>query len=63
MKKDMSNVDIMSVLTECRDRIKDSWIDNIYQIDSMFIWKFRKPDEGSFNVLIQTSPIQRIHLT
>ncbi|MHA2061288.1 MAG: ribosome rescue protein RqcH, partial [Candidatus Sifarchaeia archaeon] len=63
MKKDMSNVDILAVLIECKDRIKDSWIDNIYQIDSMFIWKFRKPDEGSFNVLVQTSPLQRFHLT
>lgn len=63
MKKDMSNVDILAVLMECKDRIKDSWIDNIYQIDSMFIWKFRKTDEGSFNVLVQTSPLQRFHLT
>ena len=63
MKKDMSNVDIFAVLMECKDRIKDSWIDNIYQIDSMFIWKFRKTDEGSFNVLVQTSPLQRFHLT
>jgi len=63
MKKDMSNVDLLAVLMECKDRIKDSWIDNIYQIDSMFIWKFRKTDEGSFNVLVQTSPLQRFHLT
>lgn len=63
MKKDMSNVDILAVLTECRERIKDSWIDNIYQINSMFIYRFRKPDEGSFNFLVQMSPLQRIHIT
>ncbi|MFX1518500.1 MAG: ribosome rescue protein RqcH [Promethearchaeota archaeon] len=63
MKKDMSNVDILAVLTEFREQIRNSWIDNIYQIDSMFIYRFRKSDEGSVNMLVQTSPLQRIHIT
>jgi predicted ribosome quality control (RQC) complex YloA/Tae2 family protein len=63
MKKDMSNVDILAVLTEFREQIRNSWIDNIYQIDSMFIYRFRKPDEGSVNMLVQTSPLQRVYIT
>ncbi len=56
----MSSFDIAAIVTELKSLITHAWISNVYQLNSIFIIKFRTK-EGNVELLIE--PQKRIHLT
>ncbi|MHA1298561.1 MAG: ribosome rescue protein RqcH [Candidatus Helarchaeota archaeon] len=60
MKYSMSNFDIFAIVSELKTKISESRVQKIYQIENIFIFKFRTKS-GTFNLLIETP--SRIHIT
>lgn len=56
----MSNFDILAIVSEIKPRILNSWIQKVYQIENIFILKFRSETE-IVNLLFE--PPKRIHFT
>ncbi|TFG05848.1 MAG: fibronectin-binding domain-containing protein [Promethearchaeota archaeon] len=56
----MSSFDIAAIVSELKALLIDSWLTNVYQIDSLFTIKFRTL-QGTQELLIE--PGKRIHLT
>ncbi|NVM05337.1 MAG: fibronectin-binding domain-containing protein, partial [Candidatus Helarchaeota archaeon] len=60
MKYSMSNFDILAIVSEIKPKIIEGRIQKIYQIESIFILKF-KTKTGTINLLVETP--NRIHIT
>lgn len=56
----MSSFDIAAIVAELKPTLIHTWISNVYQIDSLFIIKFRT---GGGNVELLMESSKRIHLT
>ena len=57
----MSNVDIAAIVYELKPILEGAWIRNIYQLNDVFLFKFRSPTHGNVTLLVELG--RRIHLT
>lgn len=60
LKKEMSALDINVCIDEIQNLV-NSWVDKIYEINGIFLIRFRHPIEGRIELIIE--PGRRIHLT
>ncbi|MEM3526056.1 MAG: NFACT family protein, partial [Candidatus Jordarchaeaceae archaeon] len=57
----MSNVDIAAIIHELKPILEGAWIRNIYQINDIFLFKFRTQAHGNVTLLVELG--RRIHIT
>ncbi len=60
-KTSMSNIDINAVTALLKASLLDAWLNNIYQIDKIFLLKFHSVKGENLTLLVE--PGRRVHLT
>ncbi|MHA1835712.1 MAG: NFACT family protein, partial [Candidatus Odinarchaeia archaeon] len=61
IKNSMSNLDIFAAIKEIQDKLKGSWLNNVYQINNIFLFKIRTITNENLTLLYELG--KRIHLT
>ncbi|MHA1408996.1 MAG: ribosome rescue protein RqcH [Candidatus Odinarchaeia archaeon] len=60
-KESITNLDTTVLVSELSERLMGSWLNNIYQVNNIFLFKFRTMNGENFTLLVE--PGKRIHLT
>ena len=61
VKDGMSNIDVNALIPQLKMKLVGAWLNNIYQLNSVFLFKFRSVNGENLTLLVECG--KRIHLT
>ncbi|MEM2109177.1 MAG: ribosome rescue protein RqcH [Candidatus Odinarchaeota archaeon] len=61
VKDGMSNIDVNALIPQLKIKLLGAWLNNIYQLNSIFLFKFRSVNGENLTLLVEYG--KRIHLT